>query len=188
MYEEAVRYNREIISKSSSVYTFVYVFSSRRNIMATYQDNKQCQRCVHRDVCKYIDVIAEIKTQYAFVTGITCGYCVRRTAENTKPEAADDQVEEKPVPEEKPAASKKQEKTAAKMNGSGDSLTMLDIQLNKLGISDQNTLRKLNGVGVNTLGQLYDYITGEGRHNPVITQDEMKAINGVLAALNQKTI
>lgn len=160
--------------------------------MATYQDNKQCQRCVHRDVCKYIDVIAEIKTQYAFVTGITCGYCIRRTAENTKTEGTDDQADEKPVPEEKserPAAvPKKQEKTSAKASHENDNLTMLDIQLNKLGISDQNTLKKLNGVNVNTLGQLYDYMTGEGKHNPVITGDEMKSINGVLAALNQRTI
>lgn len=34
--------------------------------------NKQCEKCVHADVCKHIDEIDELKEEYEFIDSVTC--------------------------------------------------------------------------------------------------------------------
>lgn len=159
--------------------------------MATVE-NKQCQRCVHKDVCKYIDTIAKIKEEYPFVQGVTCGFCIRKTTENSKPETETDALETKtpakqPEKQEPKPAPKEQAKLAQKVDKTDSKMTMRDISLRKLGISDPDILKATDGAGIENLGQLYDAI--DDPDSPLkLNKNNISSINNVLSALNQKTI
>ena len=46
--------------------------------------NSSCTRCIHKEMCKYIDMIPEIMKQYPFISGITCKHSSRSIESATK--------------------------------------------------------------------------------------------------------
>lgn len=167
-------------------------------------ENRACRQCAHRDVCKYAEMIPKIKEEYPFISGITCAYCVKKNSagyveqpseEPEKPKVTDKPTEQK-VPEkgtgrpvekstEKPATDTGKKEPGKEGTEDDKEMSMLSIDLQKLGVKDDRTLVKLRRNHINTLGDLYRY---KDAAMNILSSNEVTQINGILSAFNQKTL
>ncbi len=160
--------------------------------------NQQCDRCLHKDVCRYIETIEEIKKQYPFVSSVTCNHSIRRSASSMagiEPNTDDDQADDKERTQETGNAekgSKKTNGTQAKQEEAGDDkevMTMMDLDVGKIGLPDNRIVKALKGAGINTVRDIYEYQSSHDWSSVKnLTKDMLKKLSDLLTALSQSPL
>lgn len=157
--------------------------------------NQQCDRCIHKEVCRHIETIEEIKKQYPFVSSVTCKHSIRRSATSTanlEPNTEEDQDDDKeksaPAQKEKPATD--EQKEAGNTGGDEDEpLTILDLDVGKIGLPDNKIVKALKGAGINTVKDVYEYQKDKDWSSVKnLTKDMLKKLSDLLTALSQPAL
>lgn len=157
--------------------------------------NQQCDRCLHKDVCRYIQTIEEIKEKYPFVSSVTCNYSIRRSASsmaniepNTEEQGEPGDREMNPASgEEKP---EKQMKPGDDSDGNSDEpLTVMDLDVAKIGLPDNKIVKALKSAGIEKVRDVYEYEKTKGWSSAKgLTKDMLKKLSDLLTALSQPAL
>lgn len=147
--------------------------------------NTQCDRCIHRDVCRYIAMIAEIKTKYSFITNVGCSFHIRKTAAFKQTEPAPEAEQEETPTEttsnketvmephialtkndntqsdeptsEDPYGDCDKDQSSDETEDSDGPSSIMDIAIDKIGIREQETVDALRRLGIRTVNDVYTY-------------------------------
>lgn len=133
----------------------------------------QCSRCIHSDVCRYSDKIAELKNENPFIKDITCNYQVY--GENPKP------VKKQQV--SSPALAQ-QDKSSVQESTEDPKSEVKALAVKALKLHEDFT-EKLAERNIHTIGDIYTY---EREHvcweNSGLDRNSMIALSRKLEALN----
>lgn len=154
--------------------------------------NPQCDKCLHKEVCRYIQQIEEIKAQYPFVSGISCAFLIKRsqaaattTAEiQTAPSTETDSKEN-----EKQELAQKESEAGQKEDGTEpDVLTIMDIEVSKIGLPDEKIIKILNKEGIYKVKDIYAHQEAHATNIRGLNRDMMKKLSDILTALSQPAL
>lgn len=154
--------------------------------------NQQCDRCLHKDVCRYIQTIEEIKEKYPFVSSVTCNYSIRRSSSsmaNIEPNTQGDDVLPDGGSEKEPEKPDKKAEPAKPGDDSEEPLTVMDLDVAKIGLPDNKIVKALKSVGIEKVRDIYEYEKSKGWASAKgLTKDMLKKLSDLLSALSQPAL
>lgn len=178
--------------------------------------NTQCDRCIHKDVCRYIAMIAEIKTKYSFVTNVGCSFHIRKTAAFKQAEASPEPETDTP-PKDTPTKTASNKETMVEpaihtsekdspntdpysnedsckdnkdksKNTKGPS-SIMDITVDKIGIREQEAIDALHRSGICTVNDVYAYQENHTWSDVKgLTKAHVDNLSSILQALNRPVL
>lgn len=157
--------------------------------------NPQCTRCIHKEMCKWVDTIAELKTRYPFINTITCSYAQRPG------QAAKAPVQEAAEPDEDPEARTTNEvlieEPAEPMAPSveqaeppADCSNIMQVRVEALPLTDSTIAEALRRKNINNVQDIYDYDASKKSWRGIfgMTEKKLRALSDVLTSLNLQAL
>lgn len=153
--------------------------------------NPQCTRCIHKEMCKWVDTIAELKTHYPFINTITCSYAQRPGQAVKAPIQEATEPDEEPEPEkeapgEEPAEPAVPEPTEA----SADCSSIMQVRVEALPLADGTIAEALRRKNINNVQDIYDYDASKKSWRGIfgMTEKKLRALSDVLTSLNLQAL
>lgn len=159
--------------------------------------NSQCDKCIHKEMCKWTDIIAKLKEQHSFISSISCAHCakgqVTTTGKTKKPivQMTSEINTESSEPAENNVNNEETTTTATEPNttddGAGDEVnSIMDVGIEHLGLHIAEIVPVLDSYGIKTVRDIYDYnLRREWSSIQGMTPEYLNALNQVLTALGQ---